>query len=260
MELPKLLPGKLSDLIIGYRSQVITGGQSGAQVFRLTQDGFPTYYLKTANITQDVSAEAQVLKWLSDKLPVPEIILHLLDDETEYLLTTEIPGSDASQLCNDKPTEEIVAQLAEGLRMIHSIRIDDCPFNRCVDVTINNEAYRRMEQGLADVEDFDSQRMGKSLSELYQQLLSTRPSSEDLVFTHGDYCLPNIIINDNTISGFIDWGRGGVADRYQDLALAARSLEYNTSRKLTQELFRMYGIDEIDWKKVEFYTLLDEFF
>ena len=44
---------------------------------------------------------------------------------------------------------------------------------------------------------------------------------------HGDYCLPNIILKEHTVSGYIDVALAGVGDRYQDLALAVRSLAYN---------------------------------
>jgi aminoglycoside phosphotransferase len=59
------------------------------------------------------------------------------------------------------------------------------------------------------------------------ELMETRPGHEDLVFTHGDYCLPNIILKDGKLSGFVDIGRARLADRYQDLGIAFRSLEYN---------------------------------
>jgi aminoglycoside phosphotransferase len=68
--------------------------------------------------------------------------------------------------------------------------------------------------------------------DLYRELLDKRPDTEDLVFTHGDYCLPNILIDKWDIGGFIDWGRGGISD----------------------------GLESIDCSKIEYYRLLDEFF
>ncbi|HEX2619173.1 MAG TPA: phosphotransferase, partial [Phototrophicaceae bacterium] len=93
---------------------------------------------------------------------------------------------------------------------------------------------------------------------------TTRPTDEDLVFTHGDYCTPNILINPETLTttGLIDWGRAGIADRYQDLALAARSIDYNFGVDWIAPFFEAYGISssEVDETKVIFYKLLDEFF
>lgn len=67
--------------------------------------------------------------------------------------------------------------------------------------------------------------------EVLAGLLAVRPAEEDLVFTHGDPSLPNVILEASEltgfVTGFVDVGRAGVGDRYRDLALAARSLAYN---------------------------------
>ena len=56
---------------------------------------------------------------------------------------------------------------------------------------------------------------------------------EDIVLTHGDFCLPNVFVKDGAISGFIDLGKMGPADRWQDIAIAIRSLEHNFNGKYT---------------------------
>jgi aminoglycoside phosphotransferase len=111
-----------------------------------------------------------------------------------------------------------------------------------------------------DEADFDEARQGRKAADLFEELLRTKPAGEELVFTHGDFCLPNILIEGGRLSGFVDWGRAGIADRYQDLALAARSLAHNHGADWVPLLFQEYGIPQPDASRVEFYKLLDEFF
>ena len=61
------------------------------------------------------------------------------------------------------------------------------------------------------------------------------------------------------IAGFVDVGRAGVSDRYRDLALAARSIEYNLGSEYVAPFFATYGV-EPDPRRTAFYRLLDEFF
>lgn len=146
--------------------------------------------------------------------------------------------------------------LALGLKTLHSLSIESCPFNQKLDVKIE-EAKRRVENGLVDEEDFDELRKGLKARELFGELISKKPINEDLVFTHGDYCLPNIIIDKGKVSGFIDLGRAGVSDRYQDLALAIRSITYNFGKEYIPFFLKDKELDE---SKIFYYQLMDEFF
>jgi kanamycin kinase len=49
----------------------------------------------------------------------------------------------------------------------------------------------------------------------------------DLVWSHLDYCLPNVIVRENQIVGVIDWSRGCWADRRIDLAAAVWTIGHN---------------------------------
>jgi kanamycin kinase len=53
------------------------------------------------------------------------------------------------------------------------------------------------------------------------------PGDEDLVVCHGDYCLPNVLIDAWQVSGFVDLGELGVADRWADLTTATWSVTRN---------------------------------
>ncbi len=77
--------------------------------------------------------------------------------------------------------------------------------------------------------------------------------------THGDYCLPNVVLRDGAVAGFIDVGRAGVADRHQDFACAARSIAYNYGEQFVAPFFEAYGMAP-DPARIAFYQLLDEFF
>ncbi len=257
------LPPDLQNLLAGATWYEETMGCSGNQVFRITRRGEPTYYLKIAGYPNEdeLLAEKERLIWLQGRLPVSVVHSWNTDDERSYLLLSEIQGlmSCDTAFKQDMPT--LVHLLAEGMRMIHSVHIQHCPFDQRLAVKIEL-ARQRVEAGLIDETDFDQQRQGMRAKEVFQRLIESFPFEEDLVFTHGDYCLPNVFIDAShtCINGFIDWGRAGIADRYQDLALATRSLTYNFGPGWEKLLWEAYGLETVDQDKIEFYQLLDEFF
>lgn len=254
------IPEKLAVVLKDFTWQQVTIGHSEASTFLLKKEN-QSLYLKTqaANAIEPLQIEQEKMEWLEGKLAVPEVLYYGQDEKREYLLMTEIKGIDASDSAHITNIPLVIKQLAQGLREIHSIFVEHCPFQRILDVTIK-EAQVRVEKNFVDTEDFDEERKGKAAEELFQELLEKRPKEEDLVFTHGDYCLPNIILHKNKVSGFIDLGWAGVADRYQDIALAVRSIARNFGKQYISLFLKEYGLEQVDQEKIYFYQLLDEFF
>ena len=67
------------------------------------------------------------------------------------------------------------------------------------------------------------------------------------VLIHGDYCLPNIMLDDWRLSGYIDVGNSGIGDRHVDLFWGVWTLGFNLhTDKYTERFLDAYGRDKID--------------
>lgn len=256
-------PKELRDLLAHYRLQENHIGCSDSRVFRLESlDGKPGSYLKVAQTgpAESLAYEADILRWLEDKAPVPEVYYYAKANGMEYLLMSEINGLDASTKSLHVDPEGVVKIFAEGLRLLHSLDISDCQYRQTLDIKLQ-KAHLNVINNLVDELDFQPGDLGRTAQDVYEEIIATRPKYEDLVLTHGDYCLPNVIIDNGRLSGFIDMGRGGIADRYQDIALAVRTIRSNLGSERWVELFlKEYGLNEIDSEKIKFYIMLDELF
>ena len=254
------LPVDLAEAVSGYAWRQNHIGLSSAQTYRLEAANKNPLYLKIdARCSQhSLAVEASKLNWLKNRLPVPDVLLFAADKTNEYLLLSEISGVAASDDSLKIDIPKTIGELTNGLKMIHALPVEDCPFDARLAGKIER-AREQMTNGLVDEDDFDEERLGSRAEDLFRELIATAPTAEDLVFTHGDYCLPNVILENGKLNGFLDWGNAGVADRYQDIALLTRSVFYNFGENSEDSVFEIYGV-EPDWKKIRFYQLLDEFF
>lgn len=257
------LPFELTQQLIGATPHRILIGESGVAVYRLDGGQKPTRYLKVAgtNAPHELHIERDKLMWLQGRLAVPEVLYFGEEAGKQYLLLSAVEGVDASLIAEQSDPVQLVMTLAEGLRQIHAVPIENCPLQLRLDFMFV-KAQKRVDQRLVDEDDFDDEWQGYTAQKLYDQLQIIRPRDEDLVFVHGDYCFPNVILQPDTlaINGFIDWSRGGVADRYQDLALAVRSIGRNVGERWIAPFYEAYGLEKVDARKIRFYQLLDEFF
>ncbi len=231
-------------------------GCSGVRIFRVNGLG----YLKIAAAPHDLRPEHDRLVWLAGKLPVPQVLYFTEDEAQQFMLISEIQGLSSHDEAFRFRPRRIVTLLAESLKLIHALDITGCPFDQRID-TMLATAHHRLITHQVDENDFDDPRQGRRASDLYAELLATRPTDTAPVFVHGDYCLPNILIDPDrmTLMGFIDWGSAGISDRYLDLALAARSITFNLGAEWVAPFFTAYGLTEIDHARVVFFQTLDEF-
>lgn len=251
------LPPRLGSLL--HRDRLpITLGRSDASVWRFG-DGDKALFLKAEPVhpLSELPGEAERLQWLAGTgIAAPQLRASFEEDGFTWLLMTALPGADLTHLV-DRP-EALRNAVATGLRALHALDPATCPFDHRLDAKLISGAAN-VAAGRVDETDFDESREGWTAPQVLDWLLENRPASEDLVVTHGDASLPNIMAQHGAFAGIIDCGRLGVADRWQDLALACRSIIWNCGQVHVAPFLAAYGA-VWDEERYRYYCALDELF
>lgn len=261
------IPQSIRALIGDRKCRIDDVGESGACVIC-----FDDMVLKIEKAGEEAVCERKMLAWLAGKLPVPGILGFEKREGFHYLLMSKIDGAMACAEEYMENPEELVRLLAQGLKLLWSTDTKGCPGWKGLDQKLRL-ARRRVEAGLCDLENVQEGTYGENGFEgpeaLLKWLEENRPQEEP-VFSHGDYCLPNLFLKGGSVSGFLDLGRSGVADKYQDIALCYRSLRDNYNGQYGKDRYTGLNVKpealfaaldmEPDWEKINYYILLDELF
>lgn len=239
-------------------------GCSGAAVTE-----YPACVLKVQEDCNVSANEYHMLRWLQGRLPVPRIIAAAHEDGRRWLLMSRMPGT---YLCTEALLDDQIrlAELcAHALRTLWAVDTAGCPASRTLD-----DKFREIDEGLrggwitpeqaGDPSIYDVHSGGfASPAALFDYLVKHRPQ-EELTLTHGDLCLPNIFADHHGLTGFIDVGLAGVADKWVDIEKCLWSMEANTTgffggkarpfdRRLLFDALGMAPDDD----RLRFYSLLD---
>lgn len=168
------------------------------------------YYVKIAE-KGSLSREAAMSKIFERNGMGVEVISYI-SAEKDYMVTKPAKGEDATHYL-DEP-ERLCEALAEAMLFLHSRPTENIPVSPCMDTYIKVRKYDLLKQD---------------------------------TFIHGDFCLPNIMLNDRKFNCFIDVGLAGIGDRHIDIYWALWSLNYNLKTdKYTDHFLELYGKENFD--------------
>ncbi|MBB3044530.1 APH(3'') family aminoglycoside O-phosphotransferase [Nocardioides soli] len=241
-------------------------GESGATVLH-DREGARFAKLVPVEESETLAAERDRISWLGEAgLPVASVLDWQATDDGACLVTRAVPGVPADRLDADM-LRRAWPSIATMLRELHEVPVARCPFDRSLAVMMA-VARRTVAEDRVQPEFLPDDLQRAAPAEILRRVedeLPRRRQEEDRehVVCHGDFCLPNILVDPETlgVSGLIDLGRLGRADPYADIALLLANAretwpDEGAARRADRDFAVRYGID-LDAGRQRFYLLLD---
>lgn len=228
-----------------------SSGMSGARTVYVDQDGGA--YLKIADRGSLSLASQMQTYFATHRMSSP--VLRYLSADRDYMITAPVKGEDGTSekyLADPNRLSEIFGQ---SLRLLHDVDVFDCPVKDRMSGLIGVAASTPIQQShLDDIADYIGAARADSAP---AEIAAMSGLLRNDVLIHGDYCLPNIILDDWVFEGFIDVADGGVGDRHYDLVWGLWTLNWNLkSPRYGQRFLDAYGWDRIDKDRLRVCGLL----
>ena len=189
--------------------------------------------------------EATLGSYFFQKGLAPEVLAYESLD-ADWLLTREGQGQDCISPMYLADPERLCATTAQLLRQLHDTDFTGCPIaDRTADyLATAEENYRKK---AFDLNLFPDNWGYATPEEAWQELERNGQYLKADTLLHGDYCLPNILLDDWRFGCFIDLGAGGVGDRHVDLFWGVWSLQFNLKTdRFADRFLDVYGREAIN--------------
>ena len=162
------------------------------------------------------------------------------------MLTEKVTGEDCTYKMYLDDPKRLCDTTAELLRQLHKVDYNGCPVQNRIDSyleTAANNYYTDTydKSSFPDSFGYTSAKEAWNIVEKYGHLFKAD------TLLHGDFCLPNIMLDNWKFSKFIDLGNGGVGDKHIDIFWGIWTLYFNLkTNKYTNRFIDAYGRKDIE--------------
>ena len=226
-----------------------------AKVYYIEKDG--GYFLKRSE-KGSLEKEALLTSYFAKKGLSAKVCSYISEGE-DWLLTERVRGEDCTYSKYLEQPERLCDTLAETLKALHSMDFSDCPVqNKTADyLAVAEKNYRA---GMFDPSYCMPDMRVANADEARNIITEKGHLLKTDTLLHGDYCLPNILLEDWRLSGFIDLGGAGVGEKHIDLYWGAWTLNFNLKTdKYRNRFFDCYGRDEVDEELISLIGVIETF-
>lgn len=193
-----------------------------AKVYFLDTDG--GLYLKSAQ-TGSLRQEAEMDAYFHSLGLGPEVLAYQTLEQ-DWLLTRAVKGEDCLYPAYLADPARLAETMAQMLWDLHHRDPFACPVQdhtaRYIARATENYAAKRYDMSL-----FPDNWGYRTPEEAWAVIENNAKHLKTDTLLHGDFCLPNIMLDNWKPSGFIDLGGAGVGDKHVDLFWGAWTLSFN---------------------------------
>ena len=204
------------------------------------------YFLKTAK-KDSLRRESQMMAYYHT-LGLSAKVRSYLSLDKDWLLTEKIQGQDCTDEKYLADPQKLCQVYAKYLQMLHSQDYTHCPIQNHTELYLNS-ARSNKQKGNFDPNYLFDTTIPPTPEAVWAYVEANAHKLQTNTLLHGDYCLPNTILNDWEFSGFIDIDRGGVGDKHVDIYWGIWTIGYNLTKDIKTYTFadtNLYRQDFID--------------
>ena len=226
-----------------------------ARVLFIRRDG--GLYLKSAG-SGTLKQEAELDAFFHSLGLGPEVV-HYCTGEKDWLLTRAVKGEDCLYPDYLADPNRLAETMAHMLYDLHRRDYTGCPV-RDHTARYLARATENYKTGHYDASLFPDNWGYASAEEAWAVIEANGKYLKTDTLLHGDFCLPNIMLDSWKPSGFIDVGGGGVGDKHIDLFWGAWTLNFNLKTdKFSPRFLDAYGRQNFDEEMLRVVAALEVF-
>lgn len=215
------------------------------------------FYLKTAE-KGSLKREADMTTFFASKGLSKRVVEYISTDK-DYMMTERVSGEDCTYYKYMEEPKKLCDTIAELLRKLHETDFSGCPIQNHTKLYFDT-VDANYKAGVFDNSFAEESLKHLNADQTYKYIYERKNILNNEVLLHGDYCLPNIMLDDFKFSGFIDVGNGGVGDRHIDLFWGAWTLNFNLKTDMYRDrFFDAYGRDLVDKEKIRLVSVIESF-
>ena len=182
-----------------------------------------------SNDAEILKTEAEKVRWASDVLPVANKAFVKTLPGMSVLLTRTLDGNPSFDLAGILPSDKLIAGITEATNRLRSALTANVPFNapewtrpdgierNLGKLAVSKQKHRQLHPDFSRL----------TLTEL-RDIVDQGPGDQAKVLTHGDWCMPNVLMNqEGQVTGIVDLGELHVGDEKLDPAIMSWTIRAN---------------------------------